>query len=131
MIGAGVVRALVAGPVPELWFSSLVQVLSGTIIGLGLSAKFFGALAQLAGAAGLVNLPQMAVWVLAGYLLPRLFRFDARTATFASAAGGMGILLSIIGETDADLVTAAFTHLLRLSTTTMVVPLLVPAFFGN
>jgi uncharacterized protein len=129
LVGAGVVRAVTTGPVPEQWFSSLVQVLSGMIIGLGLSTRFFEALAQLAGAAVLVNLTQMAVWILAGYLLIRLFGFDSRTATFASAPGGMGILLSIIGESDADLVTVAFTHLLRLSTTIVVVPVVAAASF--
>jgi uncharacterized membrane protein AbrB (regulator of aidB expression) len=129
LVGAGVVRAVTAGPVPEQWFSSLVQVLSGVIIGLGLSAQFFEALTQLAGAAVLVNLTQMVVWILAGYLLVWLFGFDSRTGTFASAPGGMGILLSIIGETDADLVTVAFTHLLRLSTTIVVVPVVAAAFF--
>ncbi len=43
----------------------------------------------------------------------------------------MGILLSIIGESGTDLVTVAFTHLLRLSTTIVVVPVLVTAFVGN
>jgi uncharacterized protein len=129
LIGAGVVRAVTAGPVPEQWFSSLVQVLSGVIIGLGLSSQFFEALTQLAGAAVLVNLTQMVVWILAWYLLVWLFGFDSRTATFASAPGGMGILLSIIGETDADLVTVAFTHLLRLSTTIVVVPVVAATFF--
>jgi uncharacterized protein len=129
LVAAGAVRALTSGPVPEEWFSSLVQVLSGVIIGLGLSAQFFEALAQLAGVAVLVNLTQMGVWILAGYLLIRLFGFDPRTATFASAPGGMGILLSIIGETDADLVTVAFTHLFRLSTTIVVVPVVADVFF--
>ncbi|HJQ29497.1 MAG TPA: AbrB family transcriptional regulator, partial [Rubrobacter sp.] len=82
LVGAGAVRALTSGPVPEEWFSSLVQVLSGMIIGLGLSAQFFEALAQLGGAAMLVNLTQMVVWVLAWYVLVRLFRFDPGTATF-------------------------------------------------
>ena len=129
LAGAGVIRAVTAGPVPEEWFSSVVQALSGVIIGLGLSAEFFETLAQLAGAAVLVNLTQMVVWVLAWYMLVRLFRFDPNTATFASAPGGMGILLSIIGESNADLVTVAFTHLLRLSTTIVVVPVVATAFF--
>ena len=103
-----------------------MQVLSGVIIGL--SAKFFEALVQLAGAGVLVNLTQMVVWILAGYLPVWLFGFDPRTATFASAPGGMGNLLSIIGKTNADLVSVAFTHLLRLSTTILVVPILATAF---
>jgi uncharacterized protein len=129
LVGAGVIRAVTSGPVPEEWFSSVVQALSGVIIGLGLSAEFFETLAQLAGAAVLINLTQMVVWVLAWYMLVWLFGFDPSTATFASAPGGMGILLSIIGETDADLVTVAFTHLLRLSTTIVVVPIVATVFF--
>jgi uncharacterized protein len=129
LVGAGAIRAVTSGPVPEEWFSSVVQALSGVIIGLGLSAEFFETLSQLAGAAVLINLTQMVVWVLAWYMLVWLFGFDPSTATFASAPGGMGILLSIIGETDADLVTVAFTHLLRLSTTIVVVPIVATAFF--
>ena len=109
----------------------MVQVLSGGIIGLGLTTRFFETLAQLAVAAVVINLIQMLVWALAGYLLVRVFGFGSRTATFASAPGGMGTLLSITGETDADLVTVAFTHLLRLSATIIVVPLLVTTLFAG
>ncbi len=131
LIGSGVLRLSVTGPVPERGFSLLVQVLSGGIIGLGLSARFFETLAQLAGATVVVNTVQMLVWLVAGYLLVRVFGFDPRTASFASAPGGMGTLLSITGETDADLVKVAFTHLLRLSATIVVVPLLVTTFFAS
>jgi membrane AbrB-like protein len=131
LIGSGALRLSVTGPVPERGFSLLVQVLSGGIIGLGLSARFFKTLAQLAGATVVVNTIQMLVWLVAGYLLVRVFGFDPRTASFASAPGGMGTLLSITGETDADLVKVAFTHLLRLSATIVVVPLLVTTFFAG
>lgn len=131
MIGAGVTRLSMPGPVPERSFSLLVQGLSGGIIGLGLSARFFETLVQLAGATAVVNLVQMLVWLVAGYLLVRVFGFDPRTASFASAPGGMGTLLSITGETDADLVKVAFIHLLRLSATILVVPLLVAAFIAR
>jgi uncharacterized membrane protein AbrB (regulator of aidB expression) len=57
-------------------------------------------------------------------LLVRVFRFDRTTATFAAAPGGMGTLLSVTGETDADLVAVASTHLLRVIATVVVVPLL-------
>ena len=131
MIGAGVTRLSRPGPVPERSFSVLVQGLSGGIIGLGLSARFFETLVQLADATAVVNLVQMLVWVVAGYLLVRVFGFDPRTASFASAPGDMGTLLSITGETDADLVKVAFIHLLRLSATIFVVPLLVAAFIAR
>ena len=131
MIGAGVTRLSRPGPVPERSFSVLVQGLSGGIIGLGLSARFFETLVQLADATAVVNLVQMLVWLVAGYLLVRVFGFDPRTASFASAPGGMGTLLSITGETDADLVKVAFIHLLRLSATIFVVPLLVAAFIAR
>lgn len=125
LLGAGLARASVRGPVPERGFDLIVQVSGGGIIGLGLSAEFFGTLVQLAGAALLINAAQMLVWVLTAYLLMKAFRFDTETATFAAAPGGMGTLLSITGETDADLVRVAFTHLFRLSATIVVVPLLV------
>lgn len=127
LAGSGVARVSVRGAVPERWFDLLVQVSGGGIIGLGLSAEFFETLFQLAGAALIVNATQMLAWAVAAYLLVRAFRFDPETATFAAAPGGMGILLSITGETDANLVRVAFTHLFRLSATIVVVPLLVAA----
>jgi uncharacterized protein len=129
LLGSGAVRMMTVGAVPERGFFFLVQVFGGGVIGLGFSAEFFETLAQLAGAAVIVNSIQMLIWVVAGYLLVRAFRFDVRTATFAAAPGGMGTLLSITGETDADLVTVAFTHLFRLCATIVVVPFVVVALF--
>jgi len=131
LIGSGAARLSMTGPVPERGFFLLVQVLSGGIIGLGFSARFFETLVQLAGATAVINTVQMLVWLVAGYLLVRVFDFDPRTSSFASAPGGMGTLLSITGETDADLVKVAFIHLLRLSATILIVPLLVTAFFAG
>jgi len=124
LLGAGLARLCVTGAVPEGGFSLLVQAAGGGIIGLGLSAEFFGTLLQLAGVALLVNATQMLAWAAAAFLLVRVFRFDSTTATFAAAPGGMGTLLSVTGETDADLVAVAFTHLFRVSATIIVVPLL-------
>lgn len=130
LVGSGLARVTVQGPVPERGFNLLVQVSGGGIIGLGLSAEFFQTLVQLAGAALIVNAAQMLVWALAAYLLIKAFRFDRETATFAAAPGGMGTLLSITGETDADLVRVAFTHLFRLTATIVAVPLLVAAILA-
>lgn len=129
LLGSGLARFMLAGELPERGFNALVQVYGGTVIGLGLSAEFFRTLAQLAGAAVVVNTIQMLVWVVAGYLLIRAFRFDPRTAAFAAAPGGMGTLIAITGETDADLVTVAFTHLFRLTTTIVAVPLVAATVF--
>ena len=124
LLGAGLARLCVTGAVPEGGFSLLVQAAGGGIIGLGLSAEFFATLLQLAGVAVIVNATQMLAWAAAAFLLARIFRFDRTTATFAAAPGGMGTLLSVTGETDADLVAVAFTHLFRVIATVVVVPLL-------
>jgi len=125
LLGSGLARLYVTGGVPEKGFNLLVQGSGGGIIGLGLSAEFFGTLLQLAGVAVIVNATQMLAWAVAAFLLVKIFRFDPTTATFAAAPGGMGTLLSVTGETDADLVAVAFTHLFRLSATIVVIPLLV------
>ena len=124
LLGAGLARLCLTGAVPEGGFSLLVQAAGGGIIGLGLSAEFFATLLQLAGVALIVNATQMLAWAAAAFLLVRAFRFDPDTATFAAAPGGMGTLLSVTGETDADLVAVAFTHLFRVTATIVVVPLL-------
>lgn len=128
LFGAGLVRLLVEGPVPERSFQLSVQAIGGGLIGLGLSAEFFETLLQLAGATVLINAIQMSVWLLAYYLLVRVVGYDLQTATFASAPGGMGATLSMLGDTDADLVTVAFTHLLRVCATVIIVPLIVASF---
>jgi uncharacterized protein len=128
LIGAGLARLSMRGVVPERGFSVVVQASGGGIIGLGLSAEFFATLVQLAGVAVVVNATQMAVWVAAAFVLAKVFRLDSTTATLAAAPGGMGTLLSVTGETDADLVAVAFTHLFRLSATIVVVPILAVSF---
>ena len=132
LLGSGAARVSVRGGVPERGFVLLVQTAAGCIIGLGLSAEFFETLVQLAGVAVLVNATQMLAWAAAAYLLLKVFRLDPTTATFASAPGGMGTLLSVTGETDADLVAVAFIHLFRVIVTIVAVPLLVTsgAFAG-
>jgi uncharacterized membrane protein AbrB (regulator of aidB expression) len=124
LLGAGLARLCVDGVVPERGFNVLVQAAGGGIIGLGLSAEFFATLLQLAGVAVIVNATQMLAWAAAVLLLVNVFHFDRTTATFAAAPGGMGTLLSVTGETDADLVAVAFTHLFRVIATIVVVPLL-------
>ena len=124
LLGAGLARLCVTGAVSEGGFSLLVQAAGGGIIGLGLSAEFFATLLQLAGVALIVNATQMLAWAAAAFLLVRVFGFDPDTATFAAAPGGMGTLLSVTGDTDADLVAVAFTHLFRVTATIVVVPLL-------
>lgn len=128
LLGAGAARLCLRGGVPEKGFQISVQGLAGGVIGLGLSAEFFQTLAQLAGAALLINAVQMSVWLAAYYLLAKAVGYDIQTATFASAPGGMGATLSMLGDTSADIVTVAFVHLLRVIATVVSVPLIVAAF---
>lgn len=128
LLGSGAARVCVRGAVPEEGFDLLVQGSAGCIVGLGLSAEFFETLVQLAGVALVVNATQMLAWAAAGYLLLNVFRLDPTTATFASAPGGMGTLLAVTGETEADIVAVAFIHLFRLTATIVAIPLLVVGF---
>jgi membrane AbrB-like protein len=128
LCGAGLARLIVEGAVPERRFQLSVQGIAGALIGLGLSAEFFETLLQLAGAALLINAIQMSVWFAAYYLLVEVVGYDLQTATFASAPGGMGATLSMVGDTEADLLTVAFIHLLRVIATVVTVPLVVAAF---
>ncbi|MGH3085940.1 MAG: AbrB family transcriptional regulator [Rubrobacteraceae bacterium] len=128
LLGAGLARVTVKGPVPQKHFRLAVMAIGGGLVGLGFSSEFFEALLRLAGAALLINAVQMSVWLLAYYLLVRAIGYDPQTSVFASAPGGMGSTLSMVGDTGADLVTVAFTHLLRLTATIIVVPFIVTAF---
>ena len=125
LFAVALVRLLFDAPLPERGFHLGVQALSGGVIGLGVSGDLLGTLSSLVGATVIVTLTQMLVWVVACYLLGWLARYNAETAIFASAPGGMSNLISASTETTADTVIVAFTHLLRLSTTIVVVPALV------
>lgn len=125
LFSVALVRLLFDAPLPERGFHLGVQALSGGVIGLGVSGELLDALSSLVGATVIVTLTQMLVWVAACYLLEWLARYDVETAIFASAPGGMSNLISASTETTADTVVVAFTHLLRLSTTIVVVPALV------
>jgi membrane AbrB-like protein len=125
LFAVALVRLLVDAPLPERGFYLGVQALSGGVIGLSISGKALDAISGLAGAAVIMTLTQMLVWVAACYLLEWLARYDVETAVFSSAPGGMSNLISASAETTADTVIVAFTHLLRLSTTILVVPALV------
>ncbi|MBA2441487.1 MAG: AbrB family transcriptional regulator [Rubrobacter sp.] len=125
LLGAAAVRLLSDGPVPERRFGLGVQAFVGAVLGLGVSEEFFEALASLAGAAALFTAAQMLLWLLASYLLHRLAGYSTQTATFAAAPGGMITLISAASENEADMVTVASIHLVRLTATIVAVPLLV------
>lgn len=125
LLGAAAVRLLSEGPVPDRRFGLGVQAFVGVVLGLGVSEEFFAALASLAGAAALFTAAQIGLWILAIYLLHRLAGYGTQTATFAAAPGGMITLISAAGENDADMVTVASIHLIRLTATIVAVPLLV------
>ena len=126
-MGGGVARLGAGGGAEERRLTLLARPGGGGIAGRAPPAVFFGPPLGLAGAAAIVNATQMLAWAAAAFLLVKVFRFDRTTATFAAAPGGMGTLLSVTGETDADLVSVAFVHLFRLFATILIVPLLAVA----
>jgi membrane AbrB-like protein len=125
MAGSAVVAARAEGVMPTGWLMLPVQVLGGAIIGLGLSTGFFGALVPLAGVAAITITAQLLLWLATSRLLAGLLRYDAPTAAFAAAPGGMGEIVSAIHEDQANTTVVAFTHLVRLSAIVAFVPSLI------
>jgi uncharacterized protein len=125
LAGSAAYRLTTTASVPVRQYGLGVQLLGGLVIGLGLSAGFFAGLVELAGAAAILIAVQMLLWAGAGYAFWRLLGYDRITATFSAAPGGMSEMISTSAQAGADVVTVAFTHLVRLSAIIVVVPALI------
>lgn len=128
LAGAAAYRLLSERSVPVHQYGLGVQLLGGIVIGLGLSAEFFEQLLNLAGAGFILISAQLLLWVAASWGLARLFGYDSLTALFAAAPGGMSEVISTAGQSGADTVVVAFTHLVRLSAIIIFVPVLISLF---
>jgi membrane AbrB-like protein len=131
LVGSAAFRLLTGRRVPLKKFQLAVQALAGGIIGLGVSGDFLRELVQLAWAGALIISVQMLLWLAMGWLLVRFFRYSLPTATLASSPGGISAAISTAGQAGADVVIVTFTHLMRLSTIIVVVPVLVALVFGR
>jgi membrane AbrB-like protein len=131
LAGSAAFRLLTERPVPVKKFQLGVQVLAGVVIGLGVSGEFLSQLVRLAGAGALIISVQMLLWLVAGWLLVKVFRYDLPTAALASSPGGMSEVVATANQAGADVVIVTFVHLVRLGTIIIVVPVLVTLFFGR
>jgi membrane AbrB-like protein len=131
LAGSAAFRLLTERPVPVKRFQLGVQVLAGVVIGLGVSGEFLSQLVRLAGAGALIISVQMLLWLVAGWLLVKVFRYDLPTAALASSPGGMSEVVATANQAGADVVIVTFVHLVRLGTIIVVVPVLVTLFFGR
>ncbi len=125
LFGSAIVRLNVGNAMPVAKFQLVIQAISGSVIGLGVTDAFLESLVHLAGVGAIIIITQMLLWFAADYLLIRIFHYDELTALFASAPGGMAELVSSSAQAGADTVTVAFVHLVRLSATILVVPTLI------
>ncbi|MDQ3316889.1 MAG: AbrB family transcriptional regulator [Actinomycetota bacterium] len=123
-------RLLTERPVPVGKFQVGVQIISGVVIGLGVSGDFLGQILQVAGAGALIISTQMVLWFAMSWLLVRFFDYDLPTATLAPSPGAISAVISTADEAGADPVVVTFIHLVRLNAVIIVVPLLVSLFFS-
>ncbi len=131
LIGAAAFRLLTGRPVPVSKYQLAVQGLGGVVIGLSVSSDFLGELVRYTGAWFLIISTQMLLWLAAGWMLVKVFRYDLPTATLASSPGGLSAAISTAEPSGADVVIVTFIHLERLSTIIVVVPLFVTLLFGS
>ena len=122
---------MIFGAPPAALLGAHAGTFTGAMVGVGLLLAFLG-FPEITPPRSLNQALQVFVGVLVGLRISRgSLAAGARTvlpATVLAAlflVSGVAALLSITGETDADLVRVAFTHLFRLSATIVVVPLLV------
>jgi uncharacterized membrane protein AbrB (regulator of aidB expression) len=88
LVGTTAFQLIADRSVPTTKYQYGVQMLSGGVIGLEISGRFFSELFMLAVAGALIICVQMVLWFAASWLLARLFSYDVPTAALASSPGG-------------------------------------------
>ena len=88
LVGTTAFQLIADRSVPTTKYQYGVQMLSGGVIGLEISGRFFSELFMLAVAGALIICVQMVLWFAASWSLARLFSYDVPTAALASSPGG-------------------------------------------
>lgn len=128
LIGSAVFELATGRSVPIPRFRVVVQVLSGTFIGLDVSSDIFGEAGQLVVGGAVIISIQLLFWLAAAWLLVGLSGYDTPTAALATSPGGLSGVIPAAEEAKADAVAVTFMHLVRLSTIVVVVPIIVALF---
>lgn len=122
-VAAGSLLKVELGPLPA-YSKTIVQVILGAILGLGLKNTNLDLLKSLLLPAGLIIVVLMAAGFLTAFILNRFFGFNMMTAIFSSTPGGMTELSIVATEMNADSPVVAILQLIRLmSVIALVVPI--------
>ena len=126
LIGTTCFRLITDRSVPTTKYQYGVQMLSGGVIGVEISGRFFSEVFMLAVAGGLIICVQMVLWFAASWLFARLFSYDVPTAALASSPGGISGVIPAANQAGVGVAVVSFVQLLRLGTIVAVVPVLLP-----
>jgi membrane AbrB-like protein len=130
LVGSAAVRLTTGGHIPTSKLQLGLQVVAGVLIGLGISQEFLRTLGDLAWATGVILGIQMLTWVVLAYATTLLTSRDSMTALFSGAPGGLTELSTAASAAGADSVIVAFTHLMRLTLTIVLAPILISLLLG-
>jgi membrane AbrB-like protein len=131
LVGTTAFRLITDRRVPTTKYQHGVQILSGGVIGIEISGRFFSELLTLAMAGAVIIAVQMVLWLVTSWMLTKFFGYDAPTAALASSPGGISGVVPAANEAGADLAVVSFMHLTRLGTIVAVVPIFVSLSFGG
>ncbi len=131
LAGSAAFELLTGRSVPIARFQVVVQVVSGVVIGLGVSSDFLSELGQLAVAGAVIISVQMVFWLAIAWLLIKFSGYDGLTSALATSPGGLSGVIPAAEETRADSVVVTFMQLVRLSTIVVVVPVVASLFFSD
>ena len=132
LVGSAAFELITGRSVPITRYRTVVQVVSGTVIGLGVSSSFLGELGQIAVAGAVIISVQLVFWFVAAWLLVRFTEYRTPTSALALSPGGISGIIPAAEETKgADAVVVTFMHLVRLSTIVVAVPIVASVFFSD
>lgn len=131
LVGTTAFRLITDRTVPTTKYQHGVQMLSGGVIGIEISGRFFSELLMLAVVGAVIISVQMLLWLATSWMLTKFFGYNISTAALASSPGGISGVVPAANEAGADVAIVSFMQLTRLGTIVAVVPVFVSLSFGG
>ncbi len=126
LFGIGILRIFEVGiPMPPGWFSMLVQLFLGIILGLGLNRDHASEITKMVKPIMVLITWALAVTFSLGFLLNRFDLLDLYTAILSASPGGLPEMTILAADTAADLPVVVITHSLRMVSTVGLVPIIL------
>ena len=120
----GILRLIDFGiPVPPDWFSVVIQLVLGTILGLRLDRESLPQIVTLFKPIIIIIFWAFSVTFSLGFILYNFFNLDIYTSIMSASPGGLTEMTILASETGAELPIVILTHSIRMITAVSLLPI--------